>query len=201
MPLTSTQLAELVSRARSKAPPVVSAPPPAPAAQRPVRSRQAAQSPASTARTAPKTGALPLQPKEAAAPPALSPPPPTAGALTAVGAPRSGRGLPLRLGAQRSSWHFHRRFYRVHAQCSGEYSICCTKSVAAMPSTSLRAAGGSLPDRRRTLMIRATSWRLITILPKGWQPPGPPPVTVGASSPPYADPAAAAAVSVASSPR
>ena len=88
------------------------------------------------------------------------------------------------------------------AQCSGEYSYLLHQIRGG--HTEQLAEGCwqvTLPDRRRTLMIRATSWRLITILPKGWQPPGPPPVTVGASSPPYADPAAAAAVSVASSPR
>ena len=31
----------------------------------------------------------------------------------------------------------------------------------------------TLPDGRRTLSVRATTWRLITILPKNWQPPAP----------------------------
>jgi hypothetical protein len=31
----------------------------------------------------------------------------------------------------------------------------------------------TLPGNSRTLPIRATSWRLITILPKNWQPPQP----------------------------
>jgi hypothetical protein len=29
----------------------------------------------------------------------------------------------------------------------------------------------TLPGSSRTLPVRATSWRLITILPKNWQPP------------------------------
>jgi hypothetical protein len=69
MPLSSSQLAELVNRARHKAV-TSSPPPPSPAGQRPVRSRQAApvsQTP-STARIAPRTGALTLQPNDAVAP-------------------------------------------------------------------------------------------------------------------------------------
>ena len=76
MPLNSSQLAELVNRARHKA--VTSPPsPPSPAAPRPVRSRLAApvsQAP-STARIEPRTGALTLQPNDAVASPALSLPP------------------------------------------------------------------------------------------------------------------------------
>ena len=28
-----------------------------------------------------------------------------------------------------------------------------------------------LPDGKRTLMVRATRWQLVTILPRDWQPP------------------------------
>jgi hypothetical protein len=44
MPLSNAQLAALVERARQKAPPVVNSPP-QPAAQRPVRTRQAKPAP------------------------------------------------------------------------------------------------------------------------------------------------------------
>ena len=195
MPLTSTQLAELVSRARSKPLPVVSAPPPAPVAQRPVRSRPVAPSPAPTARTAPRTGALTRQQQDAVVPPALSP---------QLEPAAQDQDFPFGWELKKESWHFHRRFYRVlrRPMHRGEYSYLLHQIRGGHAEQLAEGCWQvTLPDRRRTLMIRATSWRLITILPKGWLPPGPPPVTVGASSPPYADPAAAAAVSAASSPR
>jgi len=47
----------------------------------------------------------------------------------------------------------------------------------------------TLPDDRTTLVITATRWRLITILPKGWQPTpagglSPPAPQTGAVPPP-----------------
>ena len=190
MPLNSTQLAELVSRARSK-------PPPCGTTSRAIPSGRTIASANRT--TAPKTGALTPQPaRRCCAPCPIAAPAPAA-------ADHRGPGLPLRLGAQEGilalpppvlSPCFRRPMHR------GEYSYLLHQIRGGHAEQLAEGCWQvTLPDRRRTLMIRATSWRLITILPKGWQPPGPPPVTVGASSPPYADPAAAAAVSAASSPR
>jgi hypothetical protein len=95
MPLNSTQLAALVERARHKAPPVVT-PSPAPAAQRPVRARQAKPAP-SAAQSPPE----PQQPVQAAVP--TPPPEHTAEA----------EDFPIGWELRKESWHFHRRFYAI----------------------------------------------------------------------------------------
>jgi hypothetical protein len=172
MPMSSSQLAALVDRARHKAvtsPP----PPPSPAAQRPVRSRQAApvsQVP-STARIEPRTG--PLQPNDAVEPPAPSPPPSLAPSPQSE---HAAEAFPIGWVLGKDSWRFHRRFYAVFKrpmEC-GEYG-CLLKQIRFGQAEHLGEDCWrvTLPGNSRTLPVRATQWRLITILPKDWQPPTP----------------------------
>ena len=131
MPLNSSQLAELVTRARHKAvtsPP----PPPSPAPQRPVRSRQAApvsQAP-STARIEPRSGALTLQPNDAVAPPALSPSPrPSRSAGCSGRTP--GASIAGSTPSSSDQWG------------TENTAPCSSRSASARPSTSARTAGAS----------------------------------------------------------
>jgi hypothetical protein len=166
MPLSSNQLAALVERARHKAPPVVSPPLPAPAPPRSVRQRRdasAAQAP-STARIEPRTGALTLQPNDAVAAPALSPQSEHAAA----------EAFPIGWVLGKDSWRFHRRFYAIFKRPMGcgEYGSLLKQirfgQAEHLGEDCWRVA---LPGRSRTLPVRAAPWRLITILPKNWQPP------------------------------
>jgi hypothetical protein len=172
MPLNSSQLAELVNRARHKAvtsPP----PPPSPAAPRPVRSRRAApvsQAP-SIARIEPRTGALPLQPNDAVAPPALSP------SLPPAPSPQwenTAEAFPIGWVLGKDSWRFHRRFYAIFKrpmECGECGSLLKQIRFGLAEHLGEDCWRVTLPGRSRTLPVRATSWRLITILPKNWQPP------------------------------
>ena len=168
MPLNSTRLAELVNRARSKPLPVVSAPPPpVPVTQRPARSHPVAPSPSPTrANCAEDRGA------EAAAERRCPTPCPIA-ILPQVEHAGEDKDFPFGWKLKKESWHFHRRFYRVlrRPMHHGEYSYLLHQirggHAEHLDEDCWRV---TLPDRRRTLLIRATSWRLITILPKNWQP-------------------------------
>ena len=70
--------------------------------------------------------------------------------------------------------HFHRRFYAVFRRpmAHGEYSQLLLQirrgRAEHLGENCWRV---TLPGGSRTLPVRATSWRLITILPKNWQPP------------------------------
>jgi hypothetical protein len=154
MPLNSAQLAALVERARQKGPPVVT-PSPAPAAQRPVRARQAKPSPATQLPPAP-------------APPPLPSPAPTPGHTVEPD------DFPIGWYLDKGSWQFHRRFFAVFRRPMrpGEYSHLL-KQIGRGEAEHLGADCWrvTLPGSNRTLPIRATAWRLITILPKDWQPP------------------------------
>jgi hypothetical protein len=87
----------------------------------------------------------------------------------------------------KSSWLFHRRFYAVFRRpmARGEYS-CLLKQIrfghaAHLGENYWRV---TLPGSSRDFAVVATPWRLITILPKNWQPTGPAPrQTVVANSP------------------
>jgi hypothetical protein len=161
MPLNSTQLAALVERARQKGPPVVT-PPPAPAAQRPVRTRLAKAAPATQPPPAPRPPAL------AAVPPPLRSPAPTPGHTAEAG------DAPIGWYLDKGSWQFHRRFFAVFRRPMrpGEYSHLL-KQINRGEAEHLGADCWrvTLPGSNRTLPIRATAWRLITILPKNWQRP------------------------------
>ena len=82
--------------------------------------------------------------------------------------------FPIGWELKKDSWHFHRRFYAVFRRpmAHGEYSHLLHQIRHGRAE---HLAEGCwrvmLPGGSRTLPIRATPWRLITILPKNWQPP------------------------------
>ena len=205
MPLNSRQLAALVERARHKAPPVVSPPLPPTSPQRPVRPSlvtPAPQAPSAT-RPPPSPATLPHGPKAAIASTAVSAHPrPEKAAERAVPAETAAPDeSPWFL--DNSSWLFHRRFYAVFRRpmVRGEYSYLLKQIrfghaehlgenywLVTLPGSSSRGPA-----------VVATPWRLITILPKNWQPPGPAPrQTVVANSPSEAPSADAHVLSAAS---
>ena len=157
MPLSSQQMAILVQRARAKAPPIPAAEP------SPSRPRQAAT-------TAPPAARQRRMPTPAPAP-AVTPPP--AKACRSRNHAGRTRRLPDRLGAQEGVLalpppvlpsaptpnaagrvlHLLRQIWQHRGEHLGEHYWRVT-----------------LPDDRTTLVVTATRWRLITILPKNWQP-------------------------------
>jgi hypothetical protein len=159
MPLSSAQLAALVEHARQKALPVAS-PPPTPQ-QRAVRPAQAASA------TPSPLPSRSLPPVAAGTAPAAVPPPKH---TTKVD------DFPIGWDLKKESWHFHRRFYAVFRRpmAHGEYSHLLHQiRHARAEHLGEDCWRVTLPGSNRTLSIRATAWRLITILPKNWQPPLP----------------------------
>jgi hypothetical protein len=74
----------------------------------------------------------------------------------------------------KESWHFHRRFYAIfkRAMHRGEYSqLLWQIRRGAAEHLGEDCWRVTLPGSNRRLPVRATRWRLITILPKNWQPP------------------------------
>jgi hypothetical protein len=166
MQMNNAQLAALVERARRKPLPVVSPPPPQPAVQRPVRARQA--KPASSAAQPPSELPRPVQ---VAVPSPPSPPEHTVEI----------EDFPIGWQLDKSSWQFHRRFYAIFRRPMrpGEYTHLF-KQIRRREAEHLGEDCWRvrLSDGRTTLPVRAARWRLITILPKNWQPP----TSVAASS-------------------
>lgn len=174
MPLNSQQLAALVERARHKAPPVVSPPLPPASPQRSVRPRQVTPAPQapSVTRPPPTPGTLPRGPKVAST--AVSAHPRTEKAAERAVPHETTAPDESRWFLDKSSWHFHRRFYAVFRRPMerGEYSHLL-KQIRFGHAEHLgeNCWRVTLPGGSRTLPVRATPWRLITILPKNWQPP------------------------------
>jgi hypothetical protein len=82
--------------------------------------------------------------------------------------------FPIGWELRKESWHFHRRFHRIF-RCPmhhGEYSHLLWQvrrgTAEHLWEDCWRV---TLPPGSRTLLVRATRWQLITILPKDWQPP------------------------------
>jgi hypothetical protein len=112
------------------------------------------------------------QPNDAVAPPALSPP-----ALAPSSQPEhaaEAEAFPIGWVLGKDSWRFHRRFYSIFKRPMG-----CGEYGSLLKQIRFRHAEHlgedcwrvTLPGNSRTLSVRAAPWRLITILPKGWQPP------------------------------
>jgi len=147
MPLSSSQLAALVERAKAKAPP--------PPVQAPAPTRAPA--------------ARPDPPPPAKAEPVAKPVAPSAAVETTVP-----DDFPTRWQLTKESWHFHRRFYRVfhRPMRQGEYSFLLRqvwqRRGEHLGENYWRVI---LPDEKTTLVVTATRWQLGTILPKGWEPP------------------------------
>jgi hypothetical protein len=161
MPLSSNQLAALVARSREKAPPVVA--PPSPAVSRRKVPDKPAQPPQPVAKAIPAQPS-PAKPAEPPTHPTPAPPPET-----------SPDDFPIGWEWKKDSWHFHRRFYAIFKRPMrrGEYSYLLHQirgghaEHVCEDCWRVRLPGNG----DRTLPVRATPWRLITILPK--QPPVP----------------------------
>ena len=177
MPLNSSQLAALVDRARLKAPPGVALPP--------VPSRKRSDNPskmpkpiarATTRNAATKEPPVPPKPKPEPDEPPTHPTPPTPSPHqhpeTAAAAVDD---FPIGWELRKESWHFHRRFFRIfrRAMRCGEYSHLLwqirRRKAEHLAEDCWRV---TLPNGK-TLQVRSTEWRLITILPKHWRPPVP----------------------------
>ena len=103
--------------------------------------------------------------------PALAVTPPPAKAEPAA-TPAEPDDFPTGWELKKESWHFHRRFYRVlrRPMRQGEYSYLL-RQIWQRRGEHLGEHYWrvTLPDDRTTLVVTATRWRLITILPKNWQ--------------------------------
>jgi hypothetical protein len=166
MPMNSAQLAELVIRARHKAPPVTSTTIGATA------SRAGPSGSAGTASTVNRTAAA--QAADAAGSVGCTSPLPSPAPQLKPEPTAEGDNFPLGWELRKESWHFHRRFYAVlrRPMAHGEYSHLLwqirRRRARHLGEDCWRV---TLPGSNRTLPVRATQWRLITILPKDWQPP------------------------------
>ena len=172
MPMNATQLAALVERAKQKPPPVVTPPP-----HRVVRPAQtASRSPARPTATAPvksvqavskDRGKQPVaQPAVVVAPPPLPSPEPD--------------DFPIGWELSKESWHFHRRFFRIFRRPMrrGEYSHLVGQIRHRKAERLWEDCWRVTLPWGRTLLVRGNGWRLITILPRDWQPPQRQPMVV-----------------------
>jgi hypothetical protein len=165
MPLNNAQLAALVERARLKAPPVVS-PPPLPPVAEPRRklSDYPPKAPKPVA-DATAQNVAPTFEQSAALTPA-----PLAGDADAPP-----DDFPIGWELRKESWHFHRRFFTIFKRPMhrGEYSHLLWQIRRRKAEHLWEDCWRVTLPNGRTLPVRGTEWRLITILPKHWQPPVP----------------------------
>jgi hypothetical protein len=119
--------------------------------------------------------AEPLLALRSAAGAAVQPSKPALEAFPAATIPPSAEpdDFPIGWSLNKESWHFHRRFYRVFRRPmrQGEYTYLL-RQIWQHRGEHLGEHYWrvTLPDNRTTLVVTATRGRLITILPKGWQP-------------------------------
>ncbi len=146
MPLNSQQLGDLVLRARAKPPPVITPPTPPSPPQQPARPPRKPRPPASAAPSPPPAP----QPEHAAEP----------------------EDFPIGWVLGRESWRFHRRFFAIFRRPMRprEYTYLLHQIPNRAEHLGADCWRVTRPDGR-TLPVRAGRWRLITILPKDWQPP------------------------------
>jgi hypothetical protein len=184
MPMNSSQLAALVERAKAKAPPVVSqppSPPPVPRARqaKPVPPAPTARQTTSQAGTLAATTAAPRSPKSV---PALAVPPPLPSpasqpepAQDQVVAPQvtAADDFPIGWELSKESWHFHRRFFAIFRRPMhrGEYSHLLWQIRRRKAEHLWEDCWRVTLPNGRTLAVRGNGWRLVTILPRNWQPP------------------------------
>ena len=105
--------------------------------------------------------------------PAPSPPPNETPTAQPSASDQTG-DFPVGWQLSKESWHFHRRFYRIFRRPMhrGEYSHLLWqirhRKAEHLWEDCWRV---TLPNGKGSLIVRATRWCLITILPKHWQPP------------------------------
>jgi hypothetical protein len=84
--------------------------------------------------------------------------------------------FPIGWELSKESWHFHRRFFAIfkRPRHRGEYSRLLwqirRRKAEHLWEDCWRV---TLPGGSRTLAVCGNRWKLITILPKNWQPPAP----------------------------
>jgi hypothetical protein len=142
MPLNNAQLAQLVDRARLKAGPVVS-PPPVP------------------------------KPVPAEAPTQPTPPTPSPHQRLETTTATPSDDFPTGWELRKESWHFHRRFYAIFRRPMhrGEYSHLLWQIRRRTAEHLWEDCWRVTLPGGKTLAVRGSVWKLITILPKHWQPP------------------------------
>jgi hypothetical protein len=123
-----------------------------------------------------------LEPLQAVPPSAVSKdtqtpaPPPAPVVEAAKGSPDADTDFPTGWVLNKESWQFHRQFHRIfrHPMRRGEYSHLLRQvrhgNAEHLWEDCWRV---TLPERYRirAVVVRATPWQLIVILPKDWQPP------------------------------
>ena len=158
MPMTSAQLAALVERARLKAPPVVAPPSETPAPRRKLSDYPPEVPKPVAAATAQNVAAAieqpPTPPEPATAPP---------------------DDFPFGWELRKESWHFHRRFFTIFKRPMhrGEYSHLLWQIRRRTAEHLWEDCWRVTLPGGKTLAVRGSVWKLITILPKNWQPPTP----------------------------
>jgi hypothetical protein len=163
MPLNNAQLAAPVERAKLKTSPAASPPPPSPPAAKPRRklsdypSKASKPVAAATAQNLAATFEQPASPPPEAAMPVAAPP----------------DDFPIGWELRKESWHFHRRFHAIFKRpmACGEYSHLLWQIRRRTAEHLWEDCWRVTLPNGRTLPVRGTVWRLITILPKHWQPP------------------------------
>jgi hypothetical protein len=160
MPLSSGQLAALVERAKQKAPPVVTSPP---SPRRKLSDKPSKAPKPVAAATAQNVAATFGQPASPA-------PPPLAG-----DAVEPLDDVPTGWELRKESWHFHRRFHTIFRRpmAHGEYSHLLWQIRRRKAEHLWEDCWRVTLPNGKTLQVRSTEWRLITILPKHWRPPVP----------------------------
>ena len=165
MPLNNAQLTALVERARLK----VASPPPPPSPPAAKLRRKLSDYPSK----APEPVAIATAQNLATTfeQPASPPPPPAPEAATPAAAPSD--DFPIGWELRKESWHFHRRFYAIFRRpmACGEYSHLLWQIRRRKAEHLVDDCWRVTLPNGRTLPVRGTEWRLITILPKHWQPP------------------------------
>ena len=164
MPLSSGQLAALVERAKQKAPPDVTPPlsPRRKLSDKPSKApKPVAEATARKPPTIEQASAAPV----AAPSPLPSPAPEPEAAAEADDFPT---GWELR----KESWQFHRRFYAIFRRPMhrGEYSHLLWQIRHRKAEHLIDDCWRVTLPGGRTLPVRGNVWKLITILPKHWQP-------------------------------
>ena len=160
MPLSSGQLAALVERAKQKAPPVVT-PPPSPR-------RKLSDKPSKAPKpVAEATARKPPTIEQASAAPVAAPSP-----APEPGAAAETDDFPTGWELRKESWQFHRRFYAIFRRPMhrGEYSHLLWQIRHRKAEHLIDDCWRVTLPGGRTLPVRGNVWKLITILPKHWQP-------------------------------
>jgi hypothetical protein len=163
MPMNAAQMAALVERAKAKAPPVVTSPPAPPTPRRKL-SDNPSKAPKPVAEATAQNPPTIEQAPAAVVPPLLPSPAPEAAEAD---------DFPVGWELRKESWQFHRRFYAIFRRPMhrGEYSHLLWQIRHRKAEHLLDDCWRVTLPGGRTLPVRGNVWKLITILPKHWQPP------------------------------